>query len=53
MGSVNLVKVALNAFAHDFPSDVEMLLVTPDGRKMVLMGKARWNCGHKPDREIR
>ncbi len=40
VGSVNLVKVALNAFAHDFPSDVEMLLVSPDGRRTVLMGKA-------------
>ena len=36
-GVVQRVSVTLNGFSHGFPSDVDMLLVSPSGRKSVIM----------------
>ncbi|MCA1593149.1 MAG: hypothetical protein LC754_10955 [Acidobacteria bacterium] len=35
--TVERVSVTLNGFSHTFPSDVDMLLVSPSGRKVVIM----------------
>lgn len=37
VGVVQRVSVTLNGFSHAFPSDVDFLLVSPSGRKVVLM----------------
>ncbi len=37
VGVVQRVSVTLNGFSHSFPSDVDMLLVSPSGRKSVIM----------------
>ncbi len=37
VGVVQRVSVTLNGFSHTFPSDVDMLLVSPSGRKVVIM----------------
>jgi hypothetical protein len=36
-GVVERVSVKLNGFTHGFPADVDMLLVSPSGRKVVIM----------------
>ncbi|MGB8507517.1 MAG: hypothetical protein WCD76_03850 [Pyrinomonadaceae bacterium] len=36
-GPVQRVSVTLNGFTHSFPSDVDVLLVSPSGRKVVVM----------------
>src|SRR5262245_57309988 len=37
VGVVQRVSVTLNGFSHAFPADVDFLLVSPTGRKSVLM----------------
>lgn len=37
VGVVQRVSVTLNGFTHAFPADVDFLLVSPSGRKSVLM----------------
>ncbi len=37
VGVVQRVSVTLNGFTHAFPSDVDFLLVSPSGRKSVIM----------------
>ena len=37
IGAVSSVGVALNGFSHTAPDDVDILLVAPGGRKVVLM----------------
>ncbi|MFT3742800.1 MAG: MBG domain-containing protein [Pyrinomonadaceae bacterium] len=37
VGVVQRVSVTLNGFSHAFPADVDFLLVSPSGRKSVLM----------------
>jgi subtilisin-like proprotein convertase family protein len=37
VGVVERVSVTLNGFSHAFPSDVDMLLVSPSGRKSIVM----------------
>lgn len=37
VGVVQRVSVTLNGFSHAFPADVDFLLVSPSGRKAVLM----------------
>jgi len=39
-GNVRSVKATIDGFAHSYPSDVAMLLVSPTGQKVVLMNKA-------------
>src|SRR5205085_4203189 len=36
-GSVGKLTVTLNNFGHSFPDDVDILLVAPNGRSVVLM----------------
>lgn len=40
IGDVSQVKVRINGFAHSFPSDVDMLLVAPNGKSVMLMSDA-------------
>ncbi|HYY41197.1 MAG TPA: hypothetical protein VE775_00610, partial [Pyrinomonadaceae bacterium] len=37
VGVVQRVSVTINGLAHSFPSDIDMLLVSPTGRKSVIM----------------
>jgi subtilisin-like proprotein convertase family protein len=37
VGDVKRVRVALNSFAHRFPQDADVLLVSPAGKKVLLM----------------
>jgi hypothetical protein len=37
VGVIQRVSVTLNGFSHAFPADVDFLLVSPSGRKTVLM----------------
>lgn len=37
VGVVQRVSVTLNGFSHAFPADVDVLLVSPSGRKSVIM----------------
>lgn len=37
VGVIQRVSVTLNGYSHTFPSDVDMLLVSPSGRKAVIM----------------
>lgn len=39
-GAVNRVSVRLNGFSHAFPDDVDVLLVSPAGQKVLLMSDA-------------
>jgi len=39
-GSISKVTVTLNGFAHRYPDDVDMLLVSPTGQKVILMSDA-------------
>lgn len=39
-GAIKDVTVTLNGYAHTFPSDSGVLLVTPNGQKIVLMNRA-------------
>jgi uncharacterized repeat protein (TIGR01451 family) len=39
-GVVKKITATLYGYTHTFPSDVNVLLVSPDGRKVVLMGGA-------------
>jgi len=39
-GDVSQVRVRLSGFAHGFPSDVDVLLVSPNGRSVMLMSDA-------------
>ena len=39
-GVVNKVTVRLNGFTHTYPADVDVLLVSPTGQKVVLMSDA-------------
>jgi len=38
--TINKVTVTLNHFNHTFPDDVDVLLVSPTGRKMIIMSDA-------------
>ena len=40
MGTIADVQVTVNGFAHTYPSDVGLLLVSPSGQAVVLMNKA-------------
>lgn len=40
IGDVAQVRVRLNGFAHGFPSDADILLVSPAGRSVMLMSDA-------------
>jgi uncharacterized delta-60 repeat protein len=44
-GVVNKVSVRLNGFTHSYPADVDVLLVSPTGQKMVLMSDAGSSFG--------
>ncbi len=44
-GRVTDVSVSLNKFKHDYPWDVDVLLVSPDGDTAVVMSDA---CGNAP-----
>ncbi len=37
-GPVSAVRVTLSGFSHTYPEDVDIVLVSPDGRKVALMG---------------
>ncbi len=37
VGVIQRVSVTLNGLSHTFPSDIDMLLVSPSGRKVVIM----------------
>ncbi|MGD9875083.1 MAG: S8 family serine peptidase [Kiritimatiellia bacterium] len=37
-GTVSKVVVTLNGFSHTWPEDVDIILVSPDGEKVCLMG---------------
>ncbi|MGA0849081.1 MAG: S8 family serine peptidase, partial [Chthoniobacterales bacterium] len=37
-GAVSAVRVTLSGFSHTYPEDVDIVLVSPDGRKVALMG---------------
>lgn len=37
LGTVQSVRVSLNGFGHTFPDDVDVLLVSPSGRKMIIL----------------
>lgn len=39
-GNVSKVTVGLNGFSHSFPSDVNILLVGPQGQRVVLLSRA-------------
>jgi subtilisin-like proprotein convertase family protein len=39
-GTVSLVKVRLLNFSHTFPDDVDVLLISPTGRNLILMSDA-------------
>ena len=39
-GLVSKVTVVLSGFRHDFPADVDILLVSPDGKKSIVMSDA-------------
>ncbi len=39
-GTISKVTATLRGFAHDYPSDVDVVLVSPDGQKVCLMGGA-------------
>jgi subtilisin-like proprotein convertase family protein len=43
--TIDKVTVTLNAMSHTFPNDIRILLVSPAGQKLVLMG----NVGGSPD----
>ena len=38
VGKVAKVTVSIPAFSHTYPGDVDMVLVSPDGKKVALMG---------------
>ena len=40
MGMISKVSVTVSNFAHHYPADVGLLLVGPNGQKVVLMNKA-------------
>ncbi|HON07600.1 MAG TPA: Calx-beta domain-containing protein, partial [Verrucomicrobiota bacterium] len=40
IGVVNKVTVTLNGLNHNYPSDIDILLVSPDGKSSVLMSDA-------------
>lgn len=40
VGDVSQVKVGLNGLAHGFPDDVDVLLVSPGGQKVLLLSDA-------------
>lgn len=44
-GVVNKVSVRLNGFTHSYPADVDVLLVSPTGQRMVLMSDAGSSFG--------
>jgi uncharacterized repeat protein (TIGR01451 family) len=39
-GSVGLARVTLHKFSHTYPADIRVLLVSPSGRKVLLMARA-------------
>jgi uncharacterized repeat protein (TIGR01451 family) len=39
-GSVGLTRVTLHKFSHTYPADIRVLLVSPTGRKALLMARA-------------
>ena len=43
VGVVSKVKVTLSKFTHSYPQDVDILLVSPTGQKVFLMGDAGGN----------
>lgn len=40
LGSVSDISVVLSGFSHEFPDDVDVLLVSPDNREVMLMSDA-------------
>lgn len=40
VGTVTHVGVTVNGFAHEYPSDVNMVLVSPNGKAVAFMAKA-------------
>ena len=40
MGTISKVSVTVSNFAHHYPADVGLLLVGPNGQKVILMNKA-------------
>src|SRR3712207_7848809 len=47
-GPITDVTVTLHRFGHDFASDVDILLVSPSGKSVILMSDA---CGGLEDRK--
>jgi uncharacterized repeat protein (TIGR01451 family) len=45
VGLISKVTVRLSKFAHAFPDDVEVLLVSPSGEKVILMSDAGGGTG--------
>ncbi|MBK9168057.1 MAG: proprotein convertase P-domain-containing protein [Bryobacterales bacterium] len=43
VGNIESVKVSLNGFKHNFPDDVDIVLVSPDGKSSVIMSDAGGN----------
>jgi subtilisin-like proprotein convertase family protein len=43
LGTITKVTVTLNNFSHNSPDDVDLLLVAPNGRRMVLMSDVGGN----------
>jgi len=39
-GAVSKVTVSLNGLSHTYPDDLDILLVGPDGAKVMLMSDA-------------
>lgn len=44
-GTVTGVTVSLRGLSHTFPSDLDMLLVAPDGRRMVILSDVGGSTG--------
>ena len=44
--TISKITVTLTSFNHTFPDDVDMLLVSPTGRKMIIMSDT---IGGQPD----
>ncbi|MBP7829161.1 MAG: S8 family serine peptidase [Kiritimatiellae bacterium] len=45
VGTVSKVVVTLNGFSHTYPEDVDVILVSPDGEKVSLMGAVGGGTG--------
>lgn len=40
VGNITKLEVTFSQFSHDYPGDVDMLLVSPSGKKMVVYSRA-------------